>query len=70
MNTPQIKAKLCLRFARIFLFAAIVLIGAAFATGPSWLSLVLAVVGVQALNHAAQELADRRRYLNRSRTRP
>jgi hypothetical protein len=70
MNTSQIKAKLCLRFARIFLFAAVVLIGAAFATGPSWLSLVLAVIGVQMINHAAQELSDRRRYLNRSRTRP
>lgn len=70
MNTSQIKAKLCLRFARILSFVAVLLIGAAFATGPSWLSLILAVLGVQALNHAAQELSDRRRHLNRSRTRP
>lgn len=70
MNTHQLRARTCLRFARIFLFAAVVLIGAAFATGPSWLSLVLAVLGVQALNHAAQELSDRRRHLNRSRTKP
>ena len=70
MDTYQHRARICLRFARIFLFAAVVLIGAAFATGPSWLSLILAVLGVQAINHAAQELSDRRRYLNRSRTRP
>ena len=70
MNTSQIKAKLCLRFARILSFVAVLLIGAAFATGPSWLSLILAVLGVQALNHAAQELSDRRRHLNRSRTMP
>ena len=70
MNTSQIKAKLCLRFARILSFVAVLLIGAAFATEPSWLSLILAVLGVQALNHAAQELSDRRRHLNRSRTRP
>ena len=70
MNTHQHRARICLRFARILSFAAVVLIGAAFATGPSWMSLVLAVLGVQAINHAAQELSDRRRYLNRSRTRP
>ena len=70
MNTYQHRARVCLRFARILLFAAVVLIVGAFATGPSWLSLIFAVIGVQMINHAAQELSDRRRYLNRSRTRP
>ncbi len=52
--------------ARILLACGIILIIGAFATGPSWPSLVFAVTGVQALNLAAAEYADRKRHINRS----
>lgn len=67
MNTHQLRARNCLRLARIFLACGLVLIAGAGLTGPSWLSLVLAVVGVQALNLASAEYAERRHYLNRCR---
>jgi hypothetical protein len=65
MNHHQLRARTCLRLARLFLACGIVLIAGAILTGPSWLSLVLAVVGVQALNLAAAEYSDRRYHLNR-----
>jgi hypothetical protein len=65
MNHHQLRARSCLRLARLFLACSIVLIAGAILTGPSWISLILAVVGVQALNLAAAEYADRRYHLNR-----
>jgi hypothetical protein len=65
MNHHQLRARTCLRLARIFLACGIVLLAGAGITGPSWLSLILAVAGVQALNMAAAEYADRRHHLNR-----
>jgi len=52
--------------ARLFLSCGIILIAGALFTGPSWLSSALAITGVQALNLAAAEYADRRYHLNRS----
>jgi hypothetical protein len=66
MNYHQLKARACLRLARLFLACGLVLLAGAGITGPSWLSLVLAIVGVQALNLAAAEYSDRRHHLNRS----
>jgi hypothetical protein len=66
MNHNQLRARACLRLARLFLACGLVLLAGAGITGPSWLSLVLAVIGVQALNLAAAEYADRRHHLNRS----
>jgi hypothetical protein len=66
MNHHQLKARACLRLARLFLACGIILIAGAILTGPSWVSLVLAVVGVQSINLAAAEYADRRYHLNRS----
>ena len=66
MNHHQLKARACLRRARYFITCGIVLLAGAILTGPSWLSLVLAVIGVQALNLAAAEYSDRRHHLNRS----
>jgi hypothetical protein len=65
MNHHQLRARTCLRLARLFLACGVILIAGAGITGPSWLSLVLAVVGVQALNLAAAEYSDRRHHLNR-----
>jgi hypothetical protein len=65
MNHHQLRARACLRLARLFLACGIVLIAGSILTGPSWLSLVLAIIGVQALNLAAAEYADRRHHLNR-----
>jgi hypothetical protein len=65
MNHHQLRARTCLRLARLFLACGLVLLAGAGITGPSWLSLVLAVVGVQALNLAAAEYSDRRHHLNR-----
>jgi hypothetical protein len=65
MNHHQLRARTCLRLARLFLACGVILIAGAGITGPSWLSLVLAVAGVQALNMAAAEYADRRYHLNR-----
>jgi hypothetical protein len=65
MNHHQLRARTCLRRARLFLACGVVLLAGAILTGPSWLSLVLAVVGVQALNLAASEYSDRRHHLNR-----
>jgi hypothetical protein len=65
MNHHQLRARACLRLARLFLVCGLVLLAGAGVTGPSWLSLILAVVGVQALNLAAAEYSDRRHYLNR-----
>jgi hypothetical protein len=65
MNHHQLRARACLRLARLFLACGLVLLVGAGITGPSWLSLVLAVVGVQALNLAAAEYSDRRHHLNR-----
>lgn len=67
MNTHQLRARACLRLARVFVACGLILLAGAFVTGPSWLSLVLAVVGVQALNLASAEYAERRHYLNRCR---
>jgi hypothetical protein len=66
MNHHQLRARACLRLARLFLACGLVLLAGAILTGPSWLSLVLAVIGVQALNLAAAEYSDRRHHLNRS----
>jgi hypothetical protein len=66
MNHHQLRARACLRLARLFLSCGMILIAGAILTGPSWLSLVLAVIGVQALNLAAAEYSDRRHHLNRS----
>ena len=66
MNYHQLQARNCLMLARLFLSCGIILIAGALFTGPSWLSLVLAIVGVQALNLAAAEYSDRRHHLNRS----
>jgi hypothetical protein len=65
MNHHQLRARACLRLARLFLACGIVLIAGSILTGPSWLSLVLAIIGVQALNLAAAEYSDRRHHLNR-----
>jgi hypothetical protein len=65
MNHHQLQARTCLRLARIFLACGVILIAGAGITGPSWLSLILAVIGVQALNLAAAEYSDRRHHLNR-----
>jgi hypothetical protein len=65
MNHHQLQARACLRLARLFLTCGAILIAGAIFTGPSWLSLILAVVGVQALNLAAAEYSDRRYHLNR-----
>jgi hypothetical protein len=65
MNHHQLRARACLRLARLFLACGIVLIAGSILTGPSWLSLVLAIIGVQALNLAAAEYSDRRYHLNR-----
>jgi hypothetical protein len=70
MNYHDLQARNCLMIARISLTCGLALLAGAGITGPSWLSLVLAVIGVQVLNLAAAEYADRRRHLNRSRTRP
>ena len=66
MNHHQLQARACLRLARLFLTCGLVLLAGAGITGPSWLSLILAVIGVQALNLAASEYSDRRHHLNRS----
>jgi hypothetical protein len=66
MNHHQLRARACLRLARMFLACGLVLLAGAGITGPSWLSLALAIAGVQALNLAASEYADRRYHLNRS----
>lgn len=52
--------------ARLLLACGIILIAGALLTGPSWHSLAFVVVGVQALNLAAAEYADRQRHINRS----
>ena len=65
MNYHQLKARACLRLARLFLACGLVLLAGAGITGPSWLALALAVVGVQSLNLAAAEYSDRRHHLNR-----
>ena len=65
MTHLQLRARACLRLARLFLVCGIVLLAGAGIKGPSWLSLVLAVIGVQALNLAAAEYSDRRYHLNR-----
>jgi len=67
MNHHQLLARNCLIVARIALAISFALIAGSIITGPSWLSLVLAVVGVQALNIAATEYADRKRHIKRSR---
>lgn len=67
MTYHQLQARKCLIIARIHIVCGLLLLAAAGITGPSWLSLVFAVVGVQALNLAAAEYADRRHYLNRCR---
>jgi hypothetical protein len=66
MNCHQLKARACLRLARLFLTCGLVLLAGAILTGPSWLALAFAVVGVQSINLAAAEYADRRYHLNRS----
>jgi hypothetical protein len=66
MNYHQLRARACLRLARLFIACGIVLIAGSILTGPSWLSLALAVVAVQSLNLAAAEYSDRRYHLNRS----
>jgi hypothetical protein len=66
MNHHQLKARACLRLARLFLACGLVLLAGAILTGPSWVSLILAFVGGQALNLAAAEYSDRRHHLNRS----
>ena len=66
MNYHDLCARNCLMLARIFLACGIILIAGSFATGPSWLSMVFAIIGVQSLNFAAAEYADRRRHLSRS----
>jgi hypothetical protein len=66
MNYHQLRARACLRLARYLIACGIILIAGAIATSPSWLPLPLAVAGVQALNFAASEYADRRRHLNSS----
>jgi hypothetical protein len=65
MNHHQLQARTCLRLARLLLACGVILIVGAILTGPSWLSLILAVIGVQALNLAASEYSDRRYHLNR-----
>lgn len=67
MNHHQLLARNCLIVARLSLALGLALILGAILTGPSWLSMALAVVGVQALNIAATEYADRQRHLKRSR---
>ena len=66
MNHHQLQARACLRLARLFLTCGLVLLAGAILTGPSWVSLILVVGGVQALNLAAAEYSDRRHHLNRS----
>lgn len=67
MNHHQLLARNCLIIARLALALGLALIAGALLTGPSWLSMALAVVGVQALNIAATEYAERQRHLKRSR---
>lgn len=67
MNHHQLLARNCLIVARLALALGIALIAGAILTGPSWLAMALAVVGVQALNIAATEYAERQRHLKRSR---
>lgn len=67
MNHHQLLARNCLILARLALVLGLTLIAGALLTGPSWLSMVLAVLGVQALNISATEYADRKRHLGRSR---
>jgi hypothetical protein len=66
MNHHQLQARACLRLARLFLACGLVLLAGAGITGPSWLSLALAITGVQSFNLAAAEYSDRRHHLNRS----
>lgn len=66
MNYHDLCARNCLMLARIFLACGIALLAGAAFIGPSWPSLAFAVVGVQSLNFAAAEYADRRRHLSRS----
>ena len=65
MNYHQLSARNCLMLARVFLVCGIALLAGAAFIGPSWPSLAFAVVGVQALNLAAAEYADRRYHLRR-----
>ena len=65
MNYHQLCARNCLLLARVFLACGIALLAGAAFIGPSWPSLAFAVVGVQALNLAAAEYADRRYHLRR-----
>ena len=66
MNYHQLCARNCLLLARVFLACGIALLAGAAFIGPSWPSLAFAVVGIQSLNLAAAEYADRRRHLSRS----
>ena len=66
MTHHQLSARNCLLLARVFLACGIALLAGAAFTGPSWPSLAFAVIGVQSLNLAAAEYADRRRHLSRS----
>ena len=66
MNYHDLCARNCLMLARVFLVCGIALLAGAAFIGPSWPSLVFAVIGVQSLNFAAAEYADRRRHLSRS----
>ena len=65
MNYHDLCARNCLLPARIFLACGIALLAGAAFIGPSWPSLAFAVIGVQSLNFAAAEYADRRRHLSR-----
>ena len=66
MNYHQLCARNCLLLARVLLACGIALLAGAAFIGPSWPSLAFAVVGVQSLNLASAEYADRRRHLSRS----
>lgn len=65
MNHHQLLARNFLIVARLALALGIALIAGAILTGPLWLAMALAVVGVQALNIAATEYAERQRHLKR-----
>ena len=67
MNYHDLCARNCLMLARVFLACGIALLAGAAFIGPSWPSLAFAVVGVQSLNLAAAEYADRRYHLRRCR---
>ena len=67
MNYHQLCARNCLLLARVYLACGMALLAGAAFFGPSWPSLAFAVVGVQSLNLAAAEYADRQRHLNRKR---